>query len=710
MLWLRILSSTALAVSTPVMAARSDYPSVREMVEITDISSVAISPDGRLVVYRAETPSVDRNRIDLAWYVVPVDGRAPPRRVSSAGDGEWTNGVALAEPPIWSRDGHWFYYRANVDGAQQVWRATADGAHIEQVTHDDANVASFALDDKVLIYAVGASRAAIAAEEAAEYYGGVRIDKTIEPALPLFGGFVVAGHATTQRLTGAWFAKGPLLSGQPLRYLAIDVATGALRDATADEQRPFRPRTQALDKADGKLIMGRSDSGDKRGSAYLLAEKAAISLSVSPDDDMTHATLCRDPACTGKMITRVGWQGGSDRVLFGTTDGVDNRLHLWDIRSGKVHDIASPDGTLNGGRDSGLGCAIGDHVVVCVAANANTPPRLIAIDIEGGKMSVLADPNSGLVSQDEPKFKTLRWTSKEGVAFTGHLLMPSGQHRRVPLFITYYVCDGFLRGGTGDEYPLRQLAGRGIAALCITRPVSDVAIGEDQVAQYRRALGGISAVVDLLDAQQLIDRSRIGMGGLSFGSEVTMWVASHSDLLAAAAISSTQTTPTYYWFNAMPGRDVPGIVQRVWRLGDPDHDPVNWKAISTALHTQDVHAPLLMQMPEQEYRYNIELAARLGRQGTPVDLWAFPDEQHIKFQPRHKAAVYERNLDWFAYWLNGEVDCSLVKEKQYTAWQNFGLRPGWNNGGVTYGTQRVTGIDKTHNTKNRCFTARSESS
>jgi dipeptidyl aminopeptidase/acylaminoacyl peptidase len=675
-----LLRAVAPLFALLMLAAAAPPPTIKAMIELTDLSSIAISPDGRTVVYRSEVGSVDRNRVELAWYVVPIDGRAAPRRVAGAGAGTWFSGGLLPEPPSWSRDGRWFYYRADVDGAQQVWRAQADGARVEQVTHDDANVVSFALVRGGLVYAVGASRVEVAAEEAREYADGVRIDATIEPALPLFGGLVIAGRASTQRLTGAWFAKGPLLSDQPLRYRTIDLATGAVRDATLEEQNGFKARPQALAKIAGKLIMGRSDSGDARGSAYLLADGAAISLSVSADDDMTRATLCRDPACTGKTIGRASWQGSTNRVLFSTTDGVDTRLHLWDVRSSKVRDIATPGGTLNGGRESGLGCAVADRDVVCVAADANTPPRLVAINIASGRLTVLANPNATLIGADQPRFEALHWTTPRGVAFTGQLLLPANRSHRVPLFLTYYVCDGFLRGGTGDEYPLRQLAGRGIAVLCINKPLRDVAIAEDQLAQYREALDGVTAVVELLDRKQLIDRSRVGMGGLSFGSEVTMWVASHSDLLAAAAISSTQTTPTYYWLNAMPGRDVPAILQRVWQLGDPDDDRKHWTAFSTALRAHDLRAPLLMQMPEQEYRYNIELAARMGRQGTPVDVWAFADEQHIKMQPRHKAAVYARNLDWFAYWLKGDVDPAALKIKQYALWQNYPLKPGWRGG------------------------------
>ena len=60
---------------------------------------------------------------------------------------------------------------------------------------------------------------------------------------------------------------------------------------------------------------------------------------------------------------------------------------------------------------------------------------------------------------------------------------------------------------------------------------------------------------------------------------------------------------------------------------------------------------------------------------------------HQKFQPRHKLAVYERNLDWFRFWLQGYEDPNPAKEKQYARWREMraavsvrparsGVRPG----------------------------------
>lgn len=74
-----------------------------------------------------------------------------------------------------------------------------------------------------------------------------------------------------------------------------------------------------------------------------------------------------------------------------------------------------------------------------------------------------------------------------------------------------------------------------------------------------------------------------------------------------------------------------------------------------------------MQFPEQEVRLSIELVSRLAtaRKG---ETHVFPFAPHIKIEPRQKLAAYERNLDWFRFWLKGERDPDPVKAAQYQRW------------------------------------------
>jgi dipeptidyl aminopeptidase/acylaminoacyl peptidase len=241
------------------------------------------------------------------------------------------------------------------------------------------------------------------------------------------------------------------------------------------------------------------------------------------------------------------------------------------------------------------------------------------------------------------------------------------------LFVNYYHCGGFLSGGVGDELPFLPLAGSGMAVACINlAPANGV---EDFLGRYPQGLRAVRSLVESLDELGIVDPRRVGMAGLSFGSEVTMWTLFNSDLLAAAAIASSQIEPTYYWFSAVRGSGQPEVLRRFWGLGAPEETPDAWRRQSAALNTDRISAPLLMQLPEQEARDVIELHSRLSRSRTPAELHVFPDAAHLKIQPRHRLAAHRRYVDWFRFWLQGHSDPDPAKADQYRRWRQ--LRERW---------------------------------
>jgi hypothetical protein len=124
----------------------------------------------------------------------------------------------------------------------------------------------------------------------------------------------------------------------------------------------------------------------------------------------------------------------------------------------------------------------------------------------------------------------------------------------------------------------------------------------------------------------------------------------------------------------MRGRDHGTILRQAWGLGSPDETPERWRLISAALNVERIRAPLLLQLAEQESRYGVELYTRLSHSPTPMDLYVFPDEGHIKVQPRHRLAVYRRNIDWFRFWLQDHVDPDPAKAEQYRRWRAMAAR------------------------------------
>lgn len=672
-------------ILAPVMAgvlltggSNAQGVSPRQLVEVADLDELAVSPDGSLVAFRVQRPSIERNTYDTIWYVQPMDASAPARRVGEGGQPlRESDGASLAPAGVvWSPDGRFLYYRALLDGRVAVWCARADGSEARAVTGDEADVRRFRLaaDGRSLRYSVGASRQQVSDAEQAEYDNGIHIDETIPLGQPLYRSGRLDGRGATQRLRDGDVIRSPLLAGVPDRWREIDLMTGNTRDASGEDAPPasppptrvaaFKPWKLAWDAPAARVAM-LAHVTEWQG----VGPQPEVVLSVLAAGRGARPVRCRDALCTGKPITAIQWRPGHDEVLFTLTDADDNQaqsIFRWHIASGRVFPVVRTSGLMNGGRSVPGSCGVSAVALVCVAADARHPPRLERIDLESGDRHVLFDPNAELAAEMAGvPVQRLQWQDASGRRFNG-LYFPARRAAQgpAPLFLTYYRCSGFVRGGVGDEWPLATLAERGISALCINAPPSV----QDAVTRFEIGRSAIESVIDLLSSRGEIEPGNVGMGGLSYGTEVTLWMAMNSDVVSAASVSSIAFSPLAYTLMSLSGDPFFSRLRTYWQLGDPEATPAQWKRLSPALNLERIDIPVLMQLPEQEYVHTLDYAVALIRDRR-ADLYVYPNEAHQKFQPRHKLAVYERNLDWFRFWLQGIEDPHPSKARQYARWR-----------------------------------------
>jgi dipeptidyl aminopeptidase/acylaminoacyl peptidase len=94
-----------------------------------------------------------------------------------------------------------------------------------------------------------------------------------------------------------------------------------------------------------------------------------------------------------------------------------------------------------------------------------------------------------------------------------------------------------------------------------------------------------------------------------------------------------------------------------------------WRELSPALNASRVKAPLLVQVADSEYLYGLQFYTTLKELEKPVEMIIFANEGHIKNQPKHRYEIYQRNLDWFNFWLQGKEDPDPAKREQYERWR-----------------------------------------
>jgi hypothetical protein len=98
---------------------------------------------------------------------------------------------------------------------------------------------------------------------------------------------------------------------------------------------------------------------------------------------------------------------------------------------------------------------------------------------------------------------------------------------------------------------------------------------------------------------------------------------------------------------------------------------LNWKQEAPELNADRINAPVLNNDPDSEFLPDLALYTSLKDLGRPLELFIYPNELHHISQPKHRFQIYERNLDWFLFWLQSEESRDPAKSEQYQRWRQL---------------------------------------
>lgn len=641
---LAAVAAAPTAAPTSISGSRAPI-TTRDLVEISDITAPTLSPDGRRIAFRVSHPSVDANAGQLAWHIVDAAKGGEPIILDGGADRPDASGTPVETAPVWDADSRGLRFLALNEGGVAIWHWREDEPLAREIV-DDADIIDFGSspDGKALRYSVGATRSAIAAAERSAYRDGLLVDGTVNLNQPVAGGVIEDGQRIMRRMSSAWFDNQRILWDTPRTEKSTVLQNPAHLPAP-----PLPAQDLVSRAADGS---GAEISGTKAGQRLRVTRPDGRSIE------------CTAKPCRSGQLLSLAWAGNDKLVLFEKDASAREIAWLWTVGAGDAKRLAPTSGALRvPGRPPR--CAVGTGALYCADARPLQPPRLVRFDYTSPRMQILGEPNRQFATRVAANVEPMTW---EG-GFTGYFLTPRRASGPLPVVVHYYMCDGFLRGGTGDEIPMLPLVEQGIAVLCINAIRAPRAAG--MVGSYDLALKTIGAAIDELAAQGKIDPAKVGIGGLSFGSSVALWSIRKSKRFAAATVASGQVSPHYYWINALPDRGFAEMLEDYWKLGDPETDLARWKVVSPVWDIAALDTPLLMQLPESEIQSNVELHTRLRRASKPVEMFVFADELHIKYQPAHKYASYERTLDWYRFWLKGEEDAAPEKIEQYRRWRKL---------------------------------------
>lgn len=615
-------------------------------------SHIALSPNNKQLAVQMRRADAATNRYCMALVIIDRSGKRAPIIADQGGEfikARFSNrrlagfpiGLPMPLTPRWSPDGHHIAYVRRDQGQTRLWIAHADGSGAEAATSGDLPISDlrWSADGRRVLLAADTNR--LEAERRIEEEGlsGFHYDYRI--------------WQTARALP---FPPG----AYPPVYYQVDRETKQLTSLRADAaSKAFGSRSEGV-PANARLGTFRDD-----GNAAAWVEREQPDQLRSPS--RLHAAVdgvpiaCQSEACAGELLGI--WWTDRHEILFLRTEGPADRSHLalykWHPRRGRPTLLLRTEDLI-------LGCQSGKGELFCGYERSLEPRRVVAISARDGAVSTVYEPNPDFARHRFGAVQRLYWKFQGGEAFGDLVLPPDYRNdRKLPLVVVQYTSRGFLRGGTGDEYPILPLAAAGFAVLSFQRPTdyanrfpaANIAeFSRNNVAGWadrRHVLNALEAGVSQLIDRGLVDAARIGITGLSDGASTVQFALVDSSMFRAAAVSSCCEDPSNY--DSAGEEYYRDLVS--WGYPPRGTDGRKfWQPYSFLQNADKITAPILMQLSDDEFRLALPAYHALEAAGKTVDMYVFPDEHHIKWQPAHRLAIYRRSITWFRRWLPPQGD------------------------------------------------------
>lgn len=646
---------------------------VEALVELIDLTSLEVSADGLKFAISTRRAVVAENSYEQSWHVLNLASDDGPRYVDDAGEPMleirssrmFPSGSLETPTSKWSPDGRYLAYTKFVSDNVELWiaRPGTDGfMKTEQVSpHGQSTVSFFWTNDSsALHYTVGPPVLELQQQRERDYRRGYRLSDIAYPLRSL----------------------SPFYDRKRIDERRVySTLTGEDRE---DEQivPPVKNTSQdrwSVVSNNGSSAYVKSESNAWWASRGTLFWASALNES-SP-------VACRYDECRG-YISNTWWNSDGEEIIFSRREGINHAsfgLYGWRPQYDSVRTILRSD-------DKFSNCNLGNDILYCVKESPIVPNQIVSIDVKTGDLTILFSPNRDFHDLPIGFVERLEWDVPDerpdfgyhGQSF-GYIIYPPDYDDALtyPAIIAPYRAAGFQRGDQGDEQPLFLYAASGFVVLNLEQPdpwgvvnrASTVTELMDTLYDEKQEFPDLSFKIRTIErlVQELVDRGtidadKIGMGGLSNGAQMTAFALHRFPHLASAAsISSSTWDPILYYFSQ--GTDT----ERSWALPSPDESIRRkfWSGLSMALNADKVRAPVIMNIPDTEYIDKVQVIRALNDLALPHEVFIYPDEYHVKWQPAHRFYIYRRNLQWFQFWLQGVEADDPVDRDQYERWREM---------------------------------------
>lgn len=691
--WLAVMILLMTVGATGAAAAADRHPIKHEDLWLMKrVGAPVLSPDGRWVVVPVAEPAYVEDQKSSDLWLVPADGGATPRQLTSSKGTE--SGTA------WSPDSKQIAFAAKRDGDEESQIYVLDivgGGEAQRATRVSTGAAKpqWRPDGQALLFTSmifpGAmtdadNRARLDERKARKFnaraFDGFPIrhwDRWLDERRPtLMLQSLAAGSEARDLLAGTELARGRGFGGNlDNDGESLDAAwspDGSAIVFTATTARDQAARAVVLQA----LFVLPAGGGEPR---RLTASEASYSdPQFAPDGSALYAlaTPITKYVYNDARLVRFDWGGtaarpvafdfkrsvdsygvapGGERIYLLAEDEGHDRLYTVPASGGEAREL----GRLEAGSITGLqiGGNEADPVIVANWENAVSPPETARIDAATGARRALTSFNvERAAAIDWQPVQEFWFTSRRGRRIHNLIALPPNfdPARKYPLFL-------LIHGGPHtmikDQFFIRWnyhlLAQPGYVIL-MTNYSGSTGFGEAfaQAIQGDPLAGPADEINQAADEAirryPFIDAKRQAAGGASYGGHLTNWLAvtttRYRALVSHAGLYDLKTQ----WTTS----DI--AYSRERNLDGPPWDGSGaWHDQSPFWRSMKLKTPILVTFGEKDFRvpYNngLEFWTVLQRQQIPSRLVLFPDENHWILKGENHRYFFQEVQAWLAQYL-----------------------------------------------------------
>ena len=676
-----LLLASLLTIS--LLAAEQRPMTSADLWAMKRIGEVALSPDGRMLVYNQTVYDMEKNSSNSDLWIVPAAGGTPRQLTTHA---------KFDGAPRWLPDGSAISFISSRDGSGQLYLLPLAGGEARLQTNLPVEIDDYiwSADGQRLLFTAMVYADAATLEESAG-----RVEKRDESRVKartsehlFFRSFNHYREGMRNHLfISAADGRDPL-DLTPGEYDTPPLDLGGARDfAIAPDGKEVAfvrnmdpmpaistnndiflvPMVDGKPAGEARCISGSNKAVDNNPlyspDGQYLAWKAMARPGFEADQEelvVFNRATGQSRTLTAGFDLRIGevvWAPDS-KSLYLTAD---HRARVCIFRA----DLATASVTelLHQHCNSAIIPAPDGKTLYFKQQSATSPDDLFALDLASGATRRITSINQPLLDQLALNpAEDIDFTSFDGKKAHGLLIKPPhfDPAKKYPLI---YVIHGGPQGASEDNFHYRWNPALFAAPGYVVAMVNfrgSTGYGQAWTDAVSKDWGGgpykdlMAGIDHLLKTYPFVDGERMAAAGGSYGGFMVNWIATHTSRFKALVTHagvfdqvSMYGATEELWFPEWEFGGLPWQNPELFR---------KWSVSTYVGNLAKFRTPTLVVHGEQDYRVpytqGLQMFTALQRSGVPSRLLLYPDETHFVLKPQNARLWWQEVHGWIARWTN----------------------------------------------------------